>query len=168
MASLSPYIRPPFINRKHYYYPSINSGSQRRRGRPRSRRQPPSTFSLSLLHRNLLLQIRGLDVQHVVAPDQDLAERPRELSLYELLRVLELQVHVSVGRRQLALVLLPPLEADAYVLPRQVGQEGLRVDDELGLSCARSVIIIRAARPQAVCEKCRRRSVGYCGQQGAL
>ena len=105
------------------------------RGNRLSQRVKGEQASL-FLHLDLLFQICGFDVQHVVTPDQNFPERPRELPLYELLRVLELQVHVSVGRRQLALVLLSPLEADTDVLPRQIGQEGLWVDDELGLQCA--------------------------------
>lgn len=89
---------------------------------PRALSKAPTSFrrvefGRSSLHLDVALAVGGLDPQHVVAPDQDLAQVAGELLVDELLRVGELDVHVAVGRHQPALVLgLAPLQAHDDVL----------------------------------------------------
>lgn len=83
-------------------------------------------MTVPLLHLNILLPLthihllllpaihrRALDPKHVVAANQDLAERRSHLLINVLLRVGELDIHVRVDGDQHAAVLgVSPLEAD--------------------------------------------------------
>ena len=62
-------------------------------------------------------------IRDEVAPDQHLAEVPRELSVDVLLRGRELQVHVRVGGHQEPLVLHAPLELDDDGFARELVEE---------------------------------------------
>ena len=68
------------------------------------------------------------DVEYIVASDQDLSEVPSWGAVYELLRVCQLEVHVTVSGHQEALVLVSPLELHHHLLPRQLIEEGLGVN----------------------------------------
>lgn len=80
-----------------------------------------------LLWTRLSVNIPAPDVEHVVAPDQNLPEVAGGGPVYELLSVGQLEVHVAVGGHQEALVLVTPLELDHHLLPRQLIEEGLGV-----------------------------------------
>ena len=82
---------------------------------------------------------RGLDVEDVVAADENLAEEASKLSIDEFLRLVETEVHVGIRRGEDALILLAPLQTDSDGLAGQIRQERLGVDDELGLWWWRAV-----------------------------
>ncbi len=63
----------------------------------------------------------------VCSPDEHLPQVSRACPVNELLCGCQLQVHVSVGGDEKALVLVAPLELDHNGLTRKAVQEGLRV-----------------------------------------
>ena len=89
-------------------------------------------------------------IRDEVAPDQHLAEVPRELSVDVLLRGRELQVHVRVGGHQEPLVLHAPLELDDDGFARELVEERLGVD---GHGCGHRVCVcvLRARVQSTVC-----------------
>lgn len=68
----------------------------------------------------------------------------------------DLEVHVVVGRDEVALVLHPPLEAHEDGLAGEVREEGLGVD---GLVCGSGQVVVRASR--------RLREMGGGGEEEA-
>lgn len=81
--------------------------------------RPASTVHLDV---GVLALVGTLDPEHVVTPDQNLAEVARELGVDELLGVAELDVHVAVDADQSALVLglAPARPAGLALVPLSV------------------------------------------------
>lgn len=76
--------------------------------------RPASAFHLDV---GVLALVGTLDPEHVVTPNQNLAEVARELGVDEFLGVAELDVHVAVDADQPALVLgLAPVRPAGLVL----------------------------------------------------
>lgn len=86
--------------------PRVSASSSRAPGKSSiAALRPPSPASAVHLDVVVFALVGPLDPEHVVTPDQDLAEVARELGVDELLGVAELDVHVAVDADQSALVL---------------------------------------------------------------
>jgi hypothetical protein len=76
---------------------------------------------------------RRHNVQDIVATNQDFSQFPRTLSVNVFFRTGQEQIHVRIGRLELANVLGAPLELDLDLLAGQIDQERFGIDDELSL-----------------------------------
>ena len=68
------------------------------------------------------------DEQHVITPDENLAEFAGHLSVDEFLCVGELEVHVGVCGDEESGVFHAPLESDGHLFPGEFGEEWFGVD----------------------------------------
>ena len=76
---------------------------------------------------------RSLDVEDIVASDQDLTQEARKLTVYIFFSSLHMNVHVTIHTGKHSLILHAPLQLNPNRLARQVCKEGFGVYNELGL-----------------------------------
>jgi len=81
-----------------------------------------------LLHLSFIfLVLDASDVEHIVAPDKDLAKVSCESSVDEFFSVSELQIHVTIYRYEISFVLHAPLKFHHNGFPSE------RVEERLGV-----------------------------------
>lgn len=80
---------------------------------------------------SLRASICGLDIEDIVASNEDLAEKTCKISVHKFFSLVETEVHVCIRRGKNPLVLLTPLEPNANGLPGQIGNKGLWIDNKL-------------------------------------
>jgi hypothetical protein len=76
---------------------------------------------------------RCLNIEDIVASNQNFAQETSKLSVNELFTSSQLHIHVSVCALKFSLVFHPPLELDLDELTRKIGKKGFRIDNKLRL-----------------------------------
>ena len=92
-------------------------------------------------------------INGIPIPDEDLSQGASVVSVDELLRAGQLEVHVAVRRDEESLVLVAPLELHHDRLPHQRVEEGLRVHRHVShlvagfdLASVRNVLYLNLSR----------------------
>jgi hypothetical protein len=86
-----------------------------------------------------------LNVEDIVASDQDFAQETGKLTVDELFTSSQLHIHVSVCTLKFSLVFHSPLELDLHKLTREIGKKGSRIDNELRLRNEKITKCVRGA-----------------------